>query len=149
MIFSVQILQSTAIIQQVYSTAPNLYKVSLKCVPFFFYKHIFCVRNKQAGQTTNQSGLQKESLSFVRMYIFLMVFSFLPKNVHFISKNAISCLFLKNISPSKRMICFILNNLHFSMVEGIAFYALHKSRVLIIPCKADGFCLFIGLPDEI
>ena len=35
------------------------------------------------------------------------------------------------------------------MVEGIAFYALHKSRVLIVPCKADDFCLFIGLPDEI
>ena len=35
------------------------------------------------------------------------------------------------------------------MVEGIAFYALHKSRVLIIPCKADNFRLFIGLPDEI
>ena len=35
------------------------------------------------------------------------------------------------------------------MVEGIAFYALHKSRVLIIPCKADDFCLFIELPDEI
>ena len=34
------------------------------------------------------------------------------------------------------------------MVEGIAFYALHKSRVLIIPCKADDFCLFIGLSDE-
>ena len=49
----------------------------------------------------------------------LMVFSFLPKNVHFISKNAISCLFLKNVSPSKRVICFILNNLHFQMVEGI------------------------------
>ena len=79
----------------------------------------------------------------------LMVFSFLPKNVHFISKNAISCLFLKNVLPSKRVICFILNNLHFPMVEGIAFYALHKSRVLIIPCKAYGFCLFIGLPDEI
>ena len=30
------------------------------------------------------------------------------------------------------------------MVEGIAFYALHKSRVLLIPCKADDFCLFIG-----
>ena len=58
-------------------------------------------------------------------------------------------LFLKNISPSKRVVCFILNNLHFPMQEGIAFYALHKSRVLIIPCKADGFCLFIGLPDEI
>ena len=78
-----------------------------------------------------------------------MVFSFLPKNVHFISKNAISCLFLKNVSPSKRVICFILNNLHFPMLEGIAFYALYKSRVLTIPCKADGFCLFIGLPDEI
>ena len=79
----------------------------------------------------------------------LMVFSFLPNNAHFISKNAISCLFLKNVSPSKRVICFILNNLHFPMVQGIAFYALHKSRVLIIPCKADGFCLFIGLADEI
>ena len=35
------------------------------------------------------------------------------------------------------------------MREGIAFYAQHKSRVLIIPCNADGFCLFIELPDEI
>ena len=35
------------------------------------------------------------------------------------------------------------------MIEGIAFYALYKSRVLIIPCKADNSCLFIGLPDEI
>ena len=36
------------------------------------------------------------------------------------------------------------------MVEGIAFYALYKSRVLIIPHEADDFCLFItGLPDEI
>ena len=79
----------------------------------------------------------------------LMVFSFLPKNAHFISKNAISCLFLKNVSPSKMVICFILNNLHFPMVEGIAFYALHKSRVLIIRYKTDGFCLFVGLPDVI
>ena len=30
--------------------------------------------------------------------LYLMVFSFLPKNVHFITKNAISCLFLKNDS---------------------------------------------------
>ena len=79
----------------------------------------------------------------------LTVFSFLPKNVHFISKNSVLCLFLKNVSASKRLICFILNNLHFPMVQGIAFYALYKSRVLIIPCKADDFCLFIGLPDEI
>ena len=58
-------------------------------------------------------------------------------------------LFLKNVSPSKSVICFSLNNLHFLMVEGIAFYVLHKSSVLIIPCKTDGFCLFIGLPDKI
>ena len=64
-------------------------------------------------------------------------------------KNAIMCLFLKNVTPSKRMICFILNNFHFPMVEGIAFYALQKSRVLIIFCKAEDFCLFIGLPDGI
>ena len=82
-------------------------------------------------------------------FFFLMVFSFLPKNVHFISKYAVLCLFLKNVSPSKTVVCFILNNLHFPMVEGIAFYALYKSRVLMISCKADDFCLFIGLPDEI
>ena len=35
------------------------------------------------------------------------------------------------------------------MVEGIAFNALYKSRVLIKPFKADDSCLFIGLPDEI
>ena len=35
------------------------------------------------------------------------------------------------------------------MVEGIVFYALYKSRVLIIPCKADDSCLFIGLPEGI
>ena len=35
------------------------------------------------------------------------------------------------------------------MVEGIAFNAQYKSRMLIIRCKADKFCLFIGLPDEI
>ena len=78
-----------------------------------------------------------------------MVFSFLPKNMHFISKNAVLCLFLKNVSPYKTVVCFIPNNFHFPMVKGIAFHALYKSRVLIIPCKADDFCLFIGLPDEI
>ena len=35
------------------------------------------------------------------------------------------------------------------MVEGILFYAPYKSRMLIKPCKADDFCLFIGLTDEI
>ena len=64
-----------------------------------------------------------------------MVFSSLPKNVQFIKKNAILCLFLKNVSHSKRVLCFIVNNLYFPMVEGNAFYALYKSRVLIIHCK--------------
>ena len=36
------------------------------------------------------------------------------------------------------------------MVEGIAFYVPYKSRVLIMRCKVDDFCLFIGLSaDEI
>ena len=34
------------------------------------------------------------------------------------------------------------------MLEGIAFYTLYKSRVLIILCKAADFYLVIGLPDE-
>ena len=86
---------------------------------------------------------------FVAILFTLMVFSFLPKKCAFYFKKCAlyfkkcnSCLFLKNVSPSKRVICFILNNLHFPMVEGIAFYALYKSRRLIIPCKA-------GLPDDI
>ena len=64
----------------------------------------------------------------------------------YLKKNAILCLFVKNVSPSKRLVCFILNNLHFQMMEGIAFYALYKTRVMIIPCE---FCLIIRLPDEI
>ena len=44
------------------------------------------------------------------------------------------------------VVYFILNNLHFQMVQSIAFYALYK---MIVPGKADDFCLFIGLPDEI
>ena len=59
-----------------------------------------------------------------------------------LQKNAIWCLFLKNVSPSKTVLCFIMG-------ECIAFYALYKSRVLIIACKTDDSCLFIGLPDEI
>ena len=68
------------------------------------------------------------------------------KKCTFYFKNAILCLFLKNVSPSKRVTCFILNNAHLSMVEGIAFYALYKSKILIIPCKLDDFHLFKGLP---
>ena len=69
-----------------------------------------------------------------------MVFSFLLKMCTLFTKNAILCLFLKNVSPSKRIACFILNNLHLPMVEGIAFYALYKS-----PCKADDFSLVIAM----
>ena len=39
--------------------------------------------------------------------------------------------------------------IHISIMKGIAFYALYKSGVLIIPCKAHDSCLFIGLTDEI
>ena len=70
------------------------------------------------------------SRSFSWQFLFnLMVFSFLPKKkcALYFKKNTILCLFLKNVSPSKRVVCFILNNLHFPMVEGIAFYALYKS----------------------
>ena len=35
------------------------------------------------------------------------------------------------------------------MMEAIAFYALYRSRVLVIPCKAHYFCLFKRLADEI
>ena len=76
------------------------------------------------------------------------VFFSTKKMCTLLKKNAFLCLFLKNVSPCKRVVCFILNNLHFPMVKDIAFYALYKSRVLLIPCKADGFCLFIVLPDE-
>ena len=77
------------------------------------------------------------------------VFFSTKKCAHYLNKNAILCLILKSVLPSKRVVCFIPNNLHFAMAEGIAFYALYKSRVLIIPCKADDLFLFIGLPDEI
>ena len=35
------------------------------------------------------------------------------------------------------------------MMEGIAFYALYKSKGLIILYNANDSYLFIGLPDEI
>ena len=66
----------------------------------------------------------------------------------FYLKNVILCSFLKNGLPSKRVISFFLNNLHLPMVEGIAFYALYKSRVLKTPYEADDICFLIGLPDE-
>ena len=61
------------------------------------------------------------------------VFFSTKKCAFYLTKNAILCLFLKYVSPSESGVCFILNNLHFIMVEGIAFYAMHKSRVLLIP----------------
>ena len=121
-------------------------------IPFFSFfpfllKFIICARLECYLQLKGSLGycidLQLRTCN-------VMVFSFLPKKMcTLFQKNATLCLFLKNVSPSKRVICSILNILHFPMVKSIAFYALHKSRVLIIPCKADGFRLFIGLPDEI
>ena len=54
------------------------------------------------------------------------VFFSTKKCALYFKKNAILCLFFKNVSPS---ICFLLNNLHFPMVDGIVFYASYKSRV--------------------
>ena len=114
---------------------------------FFFAKiAIFCKSIAGPLPSIVQAYTQPYSLG---ERIKLMMFSFLPKNVHFISKNTVLCLFLKNVAPPKRVLCFILNNLHFPMEKGIVFYALCKSRILIIPCKAYDICLFIGLPDKI
>ena len=102
-----------------------------------------------------QKSVEKSNkiLYFRKVYIlikfYLWCFLFYQKMCILLEKIAILCLFLKNIAASKRVVYFILNNLDFPMVEGIVFYALYKSRVLIIPCKAEHFCLFIGLPNEI
>ena len=93
--------------------------------------------------------LKKNAILCLYFHVLWCFLFYQKKCALYLKKNAILCLFFKNVSPSKRVVCFILNYLHFPMVEGIAFYALHKSRLLIISCKADGFCLFIGLPDEI
>ena len=81
---------------------------------------------------------------------FNCVFFSTKKYALYLKKNAILCMFLKNVLPSKREVCFILNNLHFPMVESAnVVYALYKPNVMIIHCKSNDFCLFIGLPDEI
>ena len=67
----------------------------------------------------------------------------------YLKKNAIFCLFLKNDSPSKGVLGFILHNTYLSMMEGFSFYALYKSRMLLILCNADDFCSFLKLPEEI
>ena len=110
-------------------------------IQHIFYSVLLILKGKWGGLNTD--------LNDWNLLSYLWCFLYYQKMCTLFRKNLISCLFLKNVSPSKRVICFILNNLHFPMVEGIAFYALHKSRVLIIPCKADSFCLFIGLADEI
>ena len=135
----------------IYFTLNNLHFPMVEGIVFYAqYKSRMLIIPCKADDFCLLIGLPDEILKKSPGIVFqFMVFSFLPKHVHFISKNSISCLFFKNVSPSKRVICFIRKNLHFPMVEGIAFYALHKSRVLIIPCKANCFCLFIGLPDKI
>ena len=52
-----------------------------------------------------------------------MLFSFLPKNVHFILKNAILCLFFKNVSSSKRVVV----SFHTSVVELIVLSRLRTT----------------------
>ena len=60
------------------------------------------------------------ALPFLCMYLFSFIVHATATNGVFFStnkcalyfKNAILCLFLKNVSPAKRVICFILNNSH-------------------------------------
>ena len=85
-------------------------------------------------EVTNKANLQRDILLFNHLKMCYGVFFSTKKCALYFKKNKILCLFLKNVSPSKRVVCFILNNLHIPMVEVIAFYALQKSRVLIIPC---------------
>ena len=69
-------------------------------------------------------------MAIIFFFFFLMVFSFLPKKMcTLFQKMQFRICFLKMFRPLKGwLVCFILNNLHFPMVEGIGFYAL------IIPC---------------
>ena len=83
------------------------------CLQYLFV-YIFCALTAGNGKNT----------------IKFMMFSFYQKNVHFIKKKMQFCAcFLKMFCPLK-VACFLLNNLHFPMVEGIAFYALYKSGLL-------------------
>ena len=63
-----------------------------------------------------------EWIQNINRTIALWCFLFYQKMCILLKKNAILCLFLKNISPAAYMgICFIPNNSYLSMVEGIAF----------------------------
>ena len=67
------------------------------------------------------------------------VFFSTKKCALYLKKNAILYLFLKNVSPSKRMVYFILNNSHLPMVQGMVFNALYKSKILIFLNKVHIF----------
>ena len=134
-------------IQQISDRNSNNVFFSTKKSAFYLKKNaILCLFLKKISPSKrvvcfilNYSHLYSSETSFV--------FFSTKKSAFYLKKNAIFCLFLKKISPSKRVVCFISNNSHLPMVEDIAFYPLYKSKVLILPCKADDFCLFIGLPD--
>ena len=112
-----------------------------------------CLRKKwvtlSGSEISNEYSKRWIKSNHTHNFRYLWCFLFYQRMCTLFQKMEYRVCFLKMFRPLKQAVCFILNNLHFPMVEGIAFYALHKSRVLIIPCKADGFCLFIGLPDEI
>ena len=111
-------------------------------INFFFCFFLINTWHSRSEHILNTGGPDKINFYTLLWHFTYGVF-FSTEKCALFSKNAISCFFLKNVSPSKRMVCFILNNLHIRMVEDFALYALYKSKVLIIPCKADGFRLFI------
>ena len=65
----------------------------------------------------NKSGIQL----FLHATTIYGVFFSTSKCAFYLKKNAILCLFLKNVSASKRMVCFILNNSHMPMLKGVDF----------------------------
>ena len=76
----------------------------------------------------DRGGRSLHYWSLFKLFFIYFFFLFCLNFIHvffsiLFKKNTILCLFLKNVSPSKRVVCFILNNFHIPMVGGIACYA--------------------------
>ena len=84
--------------QQKYVTRPNI--VHMKTISKRYKNHEHERDRKQRKQQE------------------LWCFLFYRRMCTLFQKIPISCLFLKNVSPSKRVICFILNNLHKFLSNG-------------------------------
>ena len=89
----------------------------------------FCVVQKPFWGGNKGTKAQNKCL-LLDLWCFLF---FQKCALYFKKKNAILCLFLKNVSPSKRLICFILNNLHFPMVEVFKYNFAKLIKIIKVP----------------